>query len=136
IRLDNVPKAGILVEIEADEAQRASLAADHGLLEVCSFHAEISVSHWRRNGFRLEGLIRAEIVQQCSVSLEPIPARLEIPVDNFLVQEDSYLDRSPHGLGEELMLSVDSEDEPETYSGNRFDVGALVEELFVLSLDP
>lgn len=134
VRLDNVPKAGFLAVIEPDEGQRASLAREHGLLEVRSFAAEIQFSHWRANGYRLKGTIRADIVQQCGVTLEPMPVRLEVPVAQYLVPERPGR-RSP-GAGEELVLSYDSEDEPETFRGSRYDLGALVEELFALALDP
>lgn len=136
VRLDNVPRAGIEVEIEADEAQRAALAEEHGLLAVDRFHVLISIGHWRKNGFRLEGSIKARIVQRCVVSLEPMAVEHDIAVSTLLVPERSALDRGLRDATEELVLSFDSEDEPETFSGNRYDVGALSEELFGLELDP
>ncbi len=136
IRLDAVPRAGISSRIEADAEQMQALARDHELLELRSFEADVSVTHWRRDGFALRGRILADIVQQCSVTLEPIPQRLDIPVEQLLVPENSELDRHSHGAGEELLLSADSPDEPETFTGNRFDIGALIEEFFALALDP
>lgn len=133
-RLDNVARGGTRIDFDASAAERAALAAEHGLVEVGAFHVDILVSPWKQDGFRLTGEIRAEVVQQCVVTLAPLPASLTIPVDTLLVPDDSF--RRQPGEAEELVLTIESADEPETYANHRFDIGAYAEELFALALDP
>lgn len=136
VRMENVPEAGRLIEIAANEEERAALAEAHGLLAVQRFDAELALDHWRRDGFRLRGTLRAEVTQQCVVTLAPVPAELEIPVDVLLVPEGSRLSGSRPSTQEELVLDFESDDPPETFSGSHADIGALCEQLFALALDP
>lgn len=134
VRLENLPRSGKRIVFDAGPAERTALASEHDLAEVGAFHVDVLVSPWKQDGFRLTGEIRAEVVQQCVVTLAPIPASLTIPVDTLLVPDDSV--RHQPGEAEELVLVVESPDEPETYANQRFDIGAYAEELFALSLDP
>lgn len=136
VHMDNVPEAGRVIEIIADEGERAALADAHDLLALDLFHADLTLRNWRRDGFRLTGTIRVEATQQCVVTLEPVPAKLEIPVDTLLVPEDSALASMRPSGQEELVIDVESEDPPETFDGGFADIGALCEELFALALDP
>ncbi len=70
-----LPHKGMPVVIEADDAQRARLAADHGLLSVESWRAELLVEPWKRNGVKVSGEVEADITQQCVVTLEPVEAQ-------------------------------------------------------------
>ncbi|MBL8584745.1 MAG: DUF177 domain-containing protein [Rhizobiaceae bacterium] len=131
-----LPKAGMPVVIDATEAQREELAAAHGLEAVSRFHAELLVAPWKRNGVRVEGRVVADIVQACVVTLEPIEAHIDEPVSAIFLPEASRLGREGFGDGGEIVLSVDGPDSPETFDGERIDIGALAEEFFGLAIDP
>lgn len=131
-----LPKKGMPVVIEATEAQRAALAGIHGLVSVERLHAELAVSVWKRNGVKVEGRVEADIVQSCVVTLEPVANKVGEDISALFLPEDSRLGRESFGLGGEIMIDVDGPDSPETFSGDRIDVGALVEEFFGLGIDP
>jgi hypothetical protein len=124
------------VVIEADERQRAALARIHGLAGVEALRADLIVSAWKRNGIRVEGRVAADIVQTCVVTLEPLPAHIDEAIAATFLPEQSRLGREGFGLGGEILIDVDGPDSPETFSGDRIDVGALAEEFFGLGIDP
>jgi hypothetical protein len=136
VSVARLPKKGMPVVVEANERQRAALADIHGLVAVGALRAELTVSGWRRNGVRVEGRVVADIVQSCVVTLDPVEAHIDEAVSATYLPEDSKLGRQGFGAGGEILIDVDGPDSPETFSGDRIDVGALVEEHFGLAIDP
>lgn len=135
VTVSTLPTSGFPVSIDPTEAERAELADAHGLSSVDSFHADLELKRWRKDGVRLRGTIRAKIVQECIVTLEPVVSDLDIPVDSVFLPEDSPLKRP---LDDDGALIVDPEgpDTPETFEGGTIDVGAIAEEFFELAIDP
>lgn len=136
VNVARLPQKGMLVEIRANEVERAALAEAHGLLSVESFEADLSVSKWNRNGIRVEGTVRAAITQACVVTLEPLAAVIDEPVEGLFLPEDSKLGREGFETGGEIMLDYDGLDSPETFTGDTIDAGALAEQFFGLAIDP
>lgn len=136
VNVARLPEKGMPVVIDADEETRSALAAEHGLLSVESWRAELLVTRWKRNGVKVSGRVEAEITQECVVTLEPLPAHISEEVSQIYFPEDSKLGRLGfHGEGE-IHLDAEGPDSPETFSGETIDVGALAEEFFGLAIDP
>ena len=135
VTVSTLPTTGFSVRIDATEAERDELAEAHGLSSVDSFHAELELKRWRKDGVRMRGTIRAKIVQECIVTLDPVVSDLDIPVDAVFLPEDSPLRRP---LDDDGALIVDPEgpDIPETFEGGTIDVGAIAEEFLELAIDP
>ncbi|OHV87970.1 YceD family protein [Mesorhizobium sp. ORS 3428] len=131
-----LPQKGLPVVIEADERQRAALAAEHGLLSVESYRAELLVAPWKRNGVKVSGGVVADITQACIVTLDPVAAHIDEPVEALFLPEQSKLGREGFEGGGEIILDADGPDSPETFSGDTIDVGALAEQFFGLAIDP
>lgn len=136
VHVARLPKNGMPVALEADAKQRAALAETHGLLAVGNWRADLLVQSWKRNGVQVSGSVRAEIVQECIVTLDPLAALIDESVEGLFLPEDSKLGRLGFGEGGEIMLDADGPDSPETFSGETIDVGALAEEFFGLAIDP
>lgn len=135
VRVGSLPKAGKSVEIVADPGRCKALARMHGLLDVGSFGASLVVRNWKQGSIRLSGKVTAAIRQQCVVTLEPLETEISEGVDLVLVPETSGLD--PFALpGGELVLEAEGPDEPDTFSGDVIDAGAIAEEYFALAIDP
>ncbi len=81
-----------------------------------------------KNGVRLRGTINAEIVQSCVVTLEPIDATVSEEVDTIFVPENSRLAKIQLDESGELLLDADGADIPETFVGDKIDIGAVAEE--------
>jgi len=131
-----LPHKGLMVVIDADAAQRIALAEEHDLLSVESYRAELLVAPWKRNGVKVSGHVVADITQACIVTLEPVAAHIDEPVDALLLPEQSKLGRQGFDGGGEILLDAEGPDSPETFSGDTIDVGALAEQFFGLAIDP
>ncbi|RUT95583.1 DUF177 domain-containing protein [Mesorhizobium sp. USDA-HM6] len=131
-----LPQKGLPVVVEADERQRAALAAEYDLLSVESYRAELLVASWKRNGVKVSGRVEADVTQACIVTLDPVAAHIDEPVEALLLPEQSKLGREGFEGGGEIVLDADGPDSPETFSGDTIDVGALAEQFFGLAIDP
>lgn len=113
----------------ADAGERAALAARFSLAALDRLDARILFAVDGET-IRLTGDVGGDAVQSCVATGEPVPAKVQVPLEVTLVPE------APVGEVEELEL--DSADlDVETYPpGGRFDLGEIVAETFALALDP
>lgn len=136
VHVARLPKNGMDVTVEADEAQRAALARAHGLLAVERFVATLHVAGWKQGGVRVSGRVKAGIVQQCVVTLDPVPAEVDEEVAATFLPEGSRLAVPVYSAEGEILLDAEGEDGPELFAGDTVDVGQLAEEFFALGIDP
>jgi hypothetical protein len=139
---------GLDLVIEANEAERAALAAANGLVAVHSLVARLHARRVGAGGLEIAGELRAKIVQTCVVTLdefetqmvEPIRLRFE-PPKVVKPQRESRRQRRAEIEAIEppaKTLEIDAlgEDPPEPLIGGAVDIGAAAEEFFTLGLAP
>jgi uncharacterized metal-binding protein YceD (DUF177 family) len=125
------------VTIRADADERSGLAKLWSVLEVKALSATFTVQRWKRDGVRLKGRVTADIVQACVVTLDPVEAHIEEPVEAVFVPEGSKLARLPVATeGGEMLLDPDGPDAPEIFTGDTIDVGVVAAEHVALAIDP
>jgi uncharacterized metal-binding protein YceD (DUF177 family) len=127
----------VVIEIAANDAERAALAGRFGLLELGALTARAEACRAdARDGsgpvVRLTIDWRAEVVQACVVSLEPVPAALG---ESGVEVEFALGDRREPSR-KELGFTLDDVDPPEPLSGEVIDVGEVVAEQLGLAIDP
>jgi uncharacterized metal-binding protein YceD (DUF177 family) len=106
--------------ITADKGERAALARRFGLLAIDRFEAGIVLTRLRE-GARLEASIDADVVQECVVTLEPVPNRV---TDEFSLLYGS-------------VTPADHDDAVvEPLEGDSLDVGEAAAQQLSLALDP
>jgi uncharacterized metal-binding protein YceD (DUF177 family) len=133
--LEPWPDGGLSVDVSADAAERRSLAERFDLLEVRALRGH---GRLERSGAELvlRGWLEAEVVQECVVSLEPVPARIHEPVERrYRLGGTSDAARArfePHGA----VVLDDDEAEVEPVIGREIDVGEAFAEELGLALDP
>lgn len=132
----HVPVKGITVKIEANAKELAQLASNHELLSVQSFTADFLITPWKKDGLKLRGHIKAQVVQACVATMEPIDAVVSEDVDAVFVPEHSRLARIRLDESGEMLIDAEGPDMPEIFSGDQIDIGAVAEEFFELALDP
>lgn len=131
VRIDQIPAKGVEMDIKAKPAERTALADRFDLQSVDRLEATIRLKAMAGGALiRLDATIRADVVQTCVVSLEPVPASVE--------QEFSltFGAPEPEEVGAELELSLDDEDPPDPIVDGAIDVGEAVAEHLALALDP
>jgi hypothetical protein len=130
-----LPSNGFGLSIEANEKERAALAAAHDLLDVPAFEAGLLLTRWRKDGVRVRGKIAAKVVQNCVVTLDPVETEMNVAVDAVFLPEGSKLKRPVDDEGA-LLIDPEGPDTPETFTGGIIDAGAVAEEFFELAIDP
>lgn len=127
VRLDTLGAAPRAIPIVADAAERAALARRFGLLALDRLEATVSMV---RDGTTVDlaGTLRAEAVQACVATGDPVEAAIATPLALRFV---------PAGgpPAEEIELSADELDVVD-YDGNAIDVGEAVAQSLALALDP
>jgi uncharacterized metal-binding protein YceD (DUF177 family) len=127
-RLDAIGRGESGVTIEADAAERAALATRFGLLAIDALRASLSVRR-DASGIVARGHLSAAVTQPCSVTGEPVPARVE---EDFAIR---FVPEPGDAAADEVELS---EDDCDTvfYTGGAIDLGEATAETLALALDP
>ncbi len=125
-RVDTFGEGERVVVIAADEGERAKLARRFGLIAVARLEARFAV---RREGAAVlaTGRVEAAVTQACSVSGEPIEARVDEAVSLRFVEGDD--------AGEEVELGEGDLDTLPIEAG-AIDLGEAAAETMALALDP
>lgn len=126
-RIDTFGAGDRVVEIRADETERAALAERFGLLSLEDLTASFRVRK-EAAGVVARGVVKASVVQACSVTDEPIPVEIREEVALRFVEEDAVDE-------EEIELSEDALDTM-FYTGSAVDLGEAAAETVALALDP
>ncbi|HYC15735.1 MAG TPA: DUF177 domain-containing protein [Pseudolabrys sp.] len=132
IAVDEIPEAGLHIEIDASEATRAELAALAGLRELAGLSAAFDLAR-RGSGVRVTGRVRARVGQTCVVTLEPVQSDLEELVDLVFAPQ---LAESLPAKAEAAERRASDEDPPEPLVGGKLDLGVIATEFLVLGIDP
>jgi len=126
VALDRLAGDSLVMAIAAEPGERAALARRFGLLSLDRLEAEVSLTRLAGGLIRLEAGLSADVVQECVVTLAPLPSHVE---DRFTLL---------YGAGEEsreLVLSGEAE-LVEPLSGGNIDIGEAVAQQLSLALDP
>lgn len=122
------------VEIVADAVEREALAAEYGLVAIDRLMATATLTPGARGAVEVEGRVLADIVQTCVVSLVPVAQHID---ETFALKFVQPADAPPEPQpGTEVAIDPDRPDPPEVLTGPHIDLGAVVEEVFVLAIDP
>jgi uncharacterized metal-binding protein YceD (DUF177 family) len=131
VRRDNVPDSGLHLDLVADEATRAAIAALAGVVAVPRLAASLDLAR-QGKGLRAEGEITAAVEQTCVVTLEPMTTEIHEPVDLVFVPPGGAA--PAHDTEEEI--DPVAADDPEPLVDGVADLGAAATELLLLAIDP
>lgn len=133
VSVEEVPEAGLHVDLDADGATRGALAEAAGLRDLPRLQASLDVSRHGRGGLRVDGEMSATVGQTCVVSLEPMESEINERID--LVFTPGAGSALTEGSGEASMQFGEAEP-PEPLIGGEIDLGAIVTEFLMLGIDP
>jgi uncharacterized metal-binding protein YceD (DUF177 family) len=137
VKVGHVSNNPVEVTLSADAEERAGLATLWSVLEVKALSATFQVLRWKRDGVRIKGRVTADVVQACVVTLDPVEAHIDEPVEVIFVPEGSKLARLPVATETgEMLLDPDGPDAPEIFTGDAVDVGVVAAEHVALAIDP
>jgi hypothetical protein len=132
IRLGSIGRSTIDLTLEASRDERARIARLLDLAELKGLSAEVTVEPWF-DGAEIRGDWRADLVQTCGVTLEPLESS---PSGHFIVRV--VPPNSPHAPSPTAEISVDpdAEDPPDVLESDEIDLAAYVVEHLALEIDP
>jgi cytochrome b pre-mRNA-processing protein 3 len=130
--LDGEARRGGARRLVADARARKAIAAVLDLESLDALEADITLSPWL-DGAAIEGRWQAEIVQICSVSLDPFTTLI---AGSFLVRVVPPGSPNAPVVEQEIVIDPDAEDPPDELAGETIDLGDYVVEHLALELDP
>ena len=131
VRLDEIPEAGLRLDLEADAAARAAIAAAAGVDGVPRLRAGFDVARHGRDGLRVVGTVSATVRQTCVVTLDPVDNEVEEEIDLVFVPAPAAGAR-----GDEAEAGDDAAEPPEPLVDGVVDLGAIATEFLILGIDP
>ncbi len=134
VELSSLSEAGVDVVLAPNEAERAQIAEWSDVSAVPSFEARVTLKRISTSRFSYSAELKADVVQPCGVTLEPVTQRIE---QSFIRElhlthatrrrPDDFVDLAP-GAGED--------DVPEEVESPHYNVAGPVLEEFSLAIDP
>lgn len=129
--VDKISAGGIAEHLVANASERAALAKRFGLIQLLKLEANLNIDPTRGRMYAVTGVVNADVVQQCVVSLDPLPAHIEDKID--------VLFAPPHmlepGAGPPH-LDPSDEEAPEPIVNGVIDLGELVAQHLAMAIDP
>jgi len=130
-RLDAI-RDGVSGTIEATEAERAAICRLLELKGLGTLALTYRLFHTGADRLRLKGQLKAGVTQTCVVSLDPVPAQIDVPVEaEFWPAAMIAAEVKREAEGGSTLA-----DWPEPIKDGRIDLGPLIYETLATSLDP
>ena len=118
--------AGLSRTLTPDADVRGRIARELDLASLDAFEAPLELTP-HETGWRLSGRIRADAVQSCGLTLEPLPVVID---QTFVLDLAEGVEDSP-----EVEVSIDDA-APDLIEDGKIDLGQYAIEQLALSLDP
>lgn len=135
ISLDALSTKGSYEKIVAEPEELLAIASDFDLVEISELKSELEIHPWRRSGLRVRGHIVATVVQNCTITLEPVSQSINEPVDRVFLPEAEIESPKMDSDGV-IILDADKDETPEILTGPMFNFGLIVLEQLAMEIDP
>lgn len=130
LAVEAVPERGGAVVREASPAERERVRAALSLLSLSSLHLAGRVDRLAGGRYRLTGNVTAALEQACVVTLEPVAARIDEPLDiEFRPDELSTATK-------DIEVELDEASDMEPIVNGRLEIGRVTYETLSAGLDP
>ncbi|TFF23326.1 DUF177 domain-containing protein [Jiella endophytica] len=130
-----LPQDGRRIDYAATPEELTAIAAALQIETARNVTAELLARPFRKDGARVTGRIAAILVQKSVVTLEPVIQSIDEPFEATFVRE-AKAPRRQQAETAEIIVDPEAEDPPESFVGDKIDLGAKLFETLVLALDP
>lgn len=136
VAVSTIPRNGYQTTLTLNDDEKADVCKFYNLLEVLKFEADITLTKRTTTKFIVEGRLKAKVHQPCVVSHAPVETIIDEDINLILLPEDEF-DRFLERKDEDGSLIISIEDDiPDTYQGDKIQLGVLVLEHLALGLNP
>lgn len=133
LRLSDVARGPVSVDLIPDEAERKAIARRLGLVSLPALTAQVTVRPWL-DGAEIAGRFEAVVEQTCGVTLEPFEQPLGGDIELRVVPAGSP--HAPAPATPEVELDPDAPDPPDELAGEEIDLSEYLVEHLALEIDP
>ena len=133
VRVHELSRGPLRLELEPDEATRLQIAKDLGLESLPALKAELELKSWL-DGVEINGTFRAIVGQVCAVSLDPFEHPLSGVIEVRAVLADSP--HAPATVSGEVEFDPEAPDPPDILLSDAIDLASSVVEHLALEVDP
>lgn len=141
--VENIPSAGKTVKMVAGAEHLKPIAERLGILEIKSLSAEIRLTLQNAGHIlNITGNFKAEVVQECIVTLQPVTSVIEDSFEAWYADHDKAVsfNRAKHNMkameeGDEVQI-LEEKDDPEALIDGQVDLGEVVVQFVSLALNP
>ncbi len=131
LSVDKISAGGVAEHIVASAIERKNLAVRFGLLDLLKLEAKLNVDPTRGKMYIVTGTMTAEVVQQCVITLEPVPAHIQDNI-HILFAPPRMMEQ---GAGPPHLESAE-EEVPEPIVNGVIDLGETIAQHLAVSLNP
>jgi hypothetical protein len=118
-------------EVEASQSECAAVAKALDLLDCRNLVLTYTLKAMQPAGFRMRAEVKADVVQACIITTDPVAAVVRDEADVDLLPADA----AP-AAGGEVTFDAMTDTDSETYSDGRIDLGHIAFEVLSTSIDP
>ncbi|WNJ98578.1 DUF177 domain-containing protein [Thalassospiraceae bacterium LMO-JJ14] len=134
VRVDELSSKGLVIKLRPTAPELQAIGERLGVVRINRFEADLKLQPEIGRQISLRGPIRAEIVQNCVITGEPLTQTLEFETDRFFAEDADPLQGLTHDDDESL---TDPEiDEPEPILDGKIDVAEQAIEELALNIPP
>ncbi len=126
-RARDLGRSGETISEKATEAERAALARRFGVKDVPRFAVQAALKP-ESGGWRVSGVAKARVVQECVVTLEDVTQEIEEPFSRLFLP-----DAPPPNVAD---LDPDEPEDPPEPLEDRLDPAEMAAEAVALAIDP
>ena len=141
--IENVPSSTKVLKMVAEPTHLKAIAKRLGILDIADLQAELKLS--LQNGghiLYISGSFKAEIVQECVVTLKPVISSVADSFEAWFADHDKAVsfNRAKHQLkaieeGDEVQI-LEEKDDPEALIDGQVDLGEVVVQFLSLAVNP
>ncbi len=133
IAIAKVGEGGLVQKITAGPNDLPRIATYLDLTAIGALSAEMTLTRWRARGVRVSGKLKADVIQTCVVTLDPLPAQIQAEFERRFLPVEAI--PMGHTAQHEVFVDPEGEDPPEPVDRD-IDLGEVLVEELALSLDP
>ncbi|HEY9233655.1 MULTISPECIES: YceD family protein [Phenylobacterium] len=134
VRLSDVSRGAVNVDLAPDDTTRAEIARDLGIESLPLFRGRLTVRPWL-DGAEIVGRFEARVEQICGISLDPFETDLSGDIDVKVVPAGSP-NAPVESPGSEVEFDLEAPEPPDMLASDDIDLAAYLTEHLALEIDP
>jgi uncharacterized metal-binding protein YceD (DUF177 family) len=128
-----MPTEGRSVALTATPEERAEITQFLEVSDVPRLTVTLH-AHPFRDGLRVTGNLKAEVVQPCVVTFVPVHQQIDEPIDRIFLPGREKQTTAPGQP--EIFVDLEEDDTPDYFEGHEVDLSDALVETLALALDP